>query len=158
MDLLPFFQWCYQTPIGEGIRNSTWLFPVIEAFHLLGLGLTAGAVLIVDLRLLGVGLIKQPAAQLWASVEPWLLGSLTLMFASGPLLFLAESIKCYYSFAFWVKMASLFLVLLFTFTVRLRVIRTGVTSDRPLLGRFTALISLGLWFGVAWGGRWIGFS
>ena len=56
MSLLPFFQWCYQTPVGEGIRNSTWLFPVIEAFHLLGLGLTAGAVLLVDLRLLGVGL------------------------------------------------------------------------------------------------------
>ncbi len=158
MDLLPFFQWCYQTPIGEGIRNSTWLFPVIEAFHLLGLGLTAGSVLIVDLRLLGVGLSKQPAAQLWAAVEPWMLGSVTLMFASGTLLFLSESIKCYYSFAFWVKMTSLFLVLLFTFTVRRRVTQMGVTSDRPLPGRFTALISLGLWFGVAWGGRWIGFS
>src|ERR1700676_2102809 len=106
MSLLSFFQWCYQTPIGEGIRNSTWLFPVIEAFHLLGLGLTAGAVLIVDLRLLGVGLRRQPVAQLSAGAEPWLLGSLTLMFASGPLLFLSESIKCYYSFAFWVKMTS----------------------------------------------------
>ena len=158
MDLLPFFQWCYQTPIGEGIRNSTWLFPVIEAFHLLGLGVTAGAVLIVDLRLLGVGLSKQPVAQLRAAAKPWLLGSVTLMFVSGTLLFLSESIKCYYSFAFWVKMTSLFLVLLFTFTVRRRVMQTGLASDRPLLGRFTALISLGLWFGVAWGGRWIGFS
>ena len=158
MDLLPLFQSFYNTPIGEGIRNSTWLFPVIEAFHLLGLGLTAGSVLIVDLRLLGVGLSKQPAAQLSAAVEPWLLGSLTLMFASGIPLFLSESIKCYYSFAFWVKMTSLFLVLLFTFTFRRRVTRTGITSDQPLLGRFTALISLGLWFGVAWGGRWIGFS
>ena len=158
MDLLPFFQWCYGTPIGEGIRNSTWLFPVIEAFHLLGLGLTAGAVLIVDLRLLGVGLIRQPAAQISAAVEPWLFGSLALMFASGPLLFLSESIKCYYSFAFWVKMTCLFLVLVFTFTFRRRVIRTGLYSDRPQLGRYTALISLVLWFGVAWGGRWIGFS
>ena len=158
MDLLPFFQWCYSTPIGEAIRNSTWLFPVIEAFHLLGLGLTAGAVLVVDLRLLGVGLRKQSAAQLWANTQPWLLGSVTLMFASGIPLFLSESIKCLYSFAFWVKMTSLFLVLLFTFTVRRRVTQTDLTSDRPLPGRFTALISLGLWFGVAWGGRWIGFS
>jgi hypothetical protein len=94
MDLLPFFQWCYGTSIGEGIRNSTWLFPVIEAFHLLGLGLTAGAVLIVDLRLLGVGLNKQPPAQLWAAVKPWLLGSLTVMLVSGTMLFLYESIKC----------------------------------------------------------------
>ena len=158
MSLLPFFQWCYQTAVGEAIRDSTWLFPLIEAFHLLGLGLTAGAVLIVDLRLLGVGLSRQPVAQLSASVEPWLLGSLTLMFASGVPLFLSESMKCYYSFAFWVKMTSLFLVILFTFTVRRRVTRTGLTSDQPLLRRITALISLCLWFGVAWGGRWIGFS
>jgi uncharacterized membrane protein SirB2 len=158
MDLLPFFQWCYATPIGEGIRNSTWLFPVIEAFHLLGLGLTAGAVLVVDLRLLGVGLRKQSAAQLWANAQPWLLGSVTLMFASGIPLFLSESIKCLYSFAFWVKMTSLLLVLLFTFTVLRRVTQKDPTSDRPSPGRATAIISLILWFGVAWGGRWIGFS
>jgi hypothetical protein len=158
MDLLAFFQWCYQTPIGETIRNSTWLFPVIEAFHLLGLGLTAGAVLLVDLRLLGVGLIRQPAAQLWAGAKPWLLGSLTLMLTTGTLLFLSESIKCYYSLPFWVKMTSLFLALLFTFTVRRWVIRTPLISDRVPAGRVTALVSLCLWFGVAWGGRWIGFS
>jgi hypothetical protein len=158
MDLLPFFQWCYATPVGEAIRNSTWLFPVIEAFHLLGLGVTAGAVLIVDLRLLGVGLNKQPVAQLWAGVRPWLLGSVTLMFATGVPLFLSESIKCLYSFPFWVKMTSLFLVLLFTFTVLSRVVQTGATADRPQVGRFTAITSLILWFGVAWGGRWIGFS
>jgi len=158
MDLLPFFQWCYLTPVGEGIRNSTWLFPVIEACHLLGLGFTAGAVLIVDLRLLGVGLSRQPVAQLWGAVKPWLLGSVTLMFASGIPLFLSESIKCYYSAAFWIKMASLFLVLLFTFTVQRRVTQQGGASDRPQLGRVTALTSLVLWFGVAWGGRWIGFG
>ena len=158
MSLLPFFQWCYQTAIGEAIRESTWLFPLIEAFHLVGLGLTAGAVLIVDLRLLGLGLSRQPVAQLSAAVEPWLLGSVTLMFASGIPLFLSESMKCYYSFAFWVKMTSLFLALLFTFTVRRRMTRTGLPIERPLLGRSTAVISLSLWFGVAWGGRWIGFS
>jgi hypothetical protein len=158
MSLLPFFQWCYQSAIGETIRESIWLFPVIEAFHLLGLGLTVGAVLMVDLRLLGVGLRKQPVAELAAAVQPWLLGSLTLMVTSGTLLFLSEAVKCYYSFPFWVKMTSLFLVLLFTFTFRRRVTRTGLASDRPLLGRVTALVSLTLWFGVAWGGRWIGFS
>ena len=158
MSLLPFFQWCYQSGVGVTIRNSTWMFPAIEAIHLLGLGLTAGAVLIVNLRLLGVGLRRQPVAQLSAAAEPWLVGGVILMFMSGIPLFLSESIKCYYSFAFWVKMTSLFLVLLFTFTVYRRVARTAPTSDRPLPGRIAALISLGLWFGVAWGGRWIGFS
>ena len=54
--MLDFFQWCYDTPLGETIRESTWLFPLIEAFHLLGLALTVGSLLIVDLRLLGAGL------------------------------------------------------------------------------------------------------
>jgi hypothetical protein len=158
MSLLPFFQWCYASAVGETIRDSTWLFPVIEAFHLIGLGLTVGAVLLVDLRLFGVGLNRQPVARLAAAAQPWLLGSVTLMVVSGTLLFMSEAVKCYYSFPFWVKMTSLFLVLLFTFTIRRRVTLTGPASDRPLLGRVTAFISLSLWFGVAWGGRWIGFS
>ena len=158
MSLLELFQWCYSTPIAETIRNSTWLFPVIEAFHLLGLGLTIGSVLLVELRLLGVGLSRQPVAQLAASAEPLLLVGLTLSFMTGIPLFLSESIKAYYSFAFWVKMASLLLVLIFTFTVRRRLTRTDLTSDRPALGRLMAIVSLSLWFGVAWGGRWIGFS
>ena len=158
MSLLSFFQWCYQTPVGEAVRESTWLFPVIEAFHLVGLGLTIGAVLIVDLRLLGLGLSKQPVALLAVAAEPWLLGSLTLMFASGIPLFLSEAVKCFYSFPFWVKMTSLLLVLIFTFTVRRRVILADATSHRPSQARLTAITSLVLWFGVAWGGRWIGFS
>jgi len=157
MDLLPFFQWCYQTTIGEEIRNSTWLFPIIEAVHLLGFGVLTGAVLIVDMRLLGFGLSKQPVTQLSSDVEPWMLASVTVMFASGVPLFLCESIKCLYSVPFWVKMTSLFLALLFTFTFRRRVTRAGLSSDQPV-ARTTALISLTLWFGVAWGGRWIGFS
>ena len=156
--LLPYFQWCWQTPMGEAIRNSSWLFPLIEAVHLVGLGLTAGAVLVVDLRLLGVGLNQQPVAQISKGAEPWLLGSLLLMFSTGVPLFLSESIKCYYSFAFWVKMTSLLLVLLFTFTIRRQLTQSDRISERPLLSRLTALVSLGLWFGVGWGGRWIGFS
>src|SRR6516225_1686761 len=158
MDLLPFFQWCYDTSLGETIRNSTWLFPVIETFHLFGLGLTAGAVLVVNLRLLGVGLSRSPVAQLAAAAQPWLIGGIILMFDSGIPLFFAESIKCLYNYAFWVKMISLFLVLIFTFTIQRRVTESGITSERPQVGRLTALVSLALWFGVAGGGRGIGFS
>ena len=158
MSLLQLFQWCYDTPVGETIRNSTWLFPVIEAFHLLGLGLVVGSVLLVELRLLGVGLNRQPVALLAANAEPFLIAGLILSFSTGIPLFLSESIKAFYSFAFWVKMTSLLLVLIFTFTIRRRVTRTNVTADRPGLGRAMAIISLVLWFGVAWGGRWIGFS
>src|SRR5579871_2432665 len=128
MDLLPFFQWCYNTPVGETIRNSNWMFAIIEAFHLAGLGLLGGAVLMLDLRLLGVGLRKQPAAQIFAAAQPWLLGSVVLLFASGIPLFLSEAIKCLYSFAFWVKMTSLLLALIFTFTLLRRAVENPTSG------------------------------
>ena len=154
MSLLDAFQWCEHSAIGNAIRNSVWLFPTIEAFHLVGLGLTAGAVLIVDMRLLGWGLRNHPVSQVAKDAEPWLRGSILLMFASGIPLFLAESTKCYYSFAFWIKMASLFLAILFTFTLQRRV----VMAEESRWGKLAALVSLLLWAGVGWGGRWIGFS
>ncbi len=49
MDLLPFFEWCETTPLGLMVRESVWLFPVIESVHLLGLCILGGALLVVDL-------------------------------------------------------------------------------------------------------------
>ena len=91
MPLLPFFTWCEQTVIGETIRGSQWLFPVIESVHLLGLVVIAGAVLVVDMRLLGLGLRQQPVAQLARDARPWMIGSLIVMLTTGILLFLAEA-------------------------------------------------------------------
>jgi hypothetical protein len=158
MSLLGFFQWCEQSGIGEAIRKSAWLFPLIEAIHLLGLGVIGGAVLVVDLRLLGLGLRRHPLAQLTRDAQPWLIGSLVLMLITGGLLFLSEAIKCYYHGAFWFKMSSLFLAIVFTFTVQRKVTMADEIRVRPIWGKVVALISVALWSGVGIGGRWIGFS
>jgi uncharacterized membrane protein YhdT len=156
--VLPFFIRCEHSWIGQGIQSSVWLFPVIESIHLVGLGVIAGSVLIVDFRLLGIGLRSQSTEHVAEQARPWMLGSLALMIASGGLLFLSEATKCYYSFPFWFKMCSLALAIVFTLAVKTRLIQKGLDLRFPLLGKLAALVSLGLWFGVAWGGRWIGFS
>jgi uncharacterized membrane protein SirB2 len=158
VSVLTFFTWCENTALGEAIRQSTWLFPAIESVHLLGLAVIGGAVLVVNLRLLGFGMQRQPVAQLWRDTRPWLLGSLTVMLTSGLLLFTSEAIKLYYHDAFWVKMTSLLLSILFTFTVVRRVALADPGRVRPVWSRATAVISLLLWSGVGVGGRWIGFS
>lgn len=158
MSLLGFFQWCEQSGIGEAIRKSAWLFPVIEAIHLLGLGVIGGAVLVVDLRLLGLGLRRQSVAQITRDAQPWLIGSLFLMIITGGLLFLSEAIKCYYHDAFWFKMTCLFLAIVFTFTVQRKVTMADETRVSPLWAKVVALVSVSLWAGVGIGGRWIGFS
>jgi uncharacterized membrane protein len=156
--LLPFFQWCESTALGTAIRMSPWAFAVIESVHLLGLAVIGGAVLLVDLRMLGFGLRDQRIAELARAVFPWLVGSLVVMLVTGVGLFLSEPLKCYDSRAFWVKMISLGLAMLFTFSIRRRVTMADETRVRPIWFKLVALVSLALWFGVGGGGRWIGFS
>ena len=158
MSLLPFFTWVENSGVGGAIRSSSWLFPFIEAFHLLGLAVIGGAVLVVDLRLFGFGLRRQPVAQLARDTQRWLIGSLMVMIATGSLLFTSEAIKCYYHAAFGFKMTSLFLAIVFTFTVRRKVAMADETRVRPLWSKLVALTSVLLWSGVGIGGRWIGFS
>jgi hypothetical protein len=158
VSLLAFFTWCENSWLGEAIRGSNWLFPVIESVHLLGLAVIGGAVLVMNLRLLGLGIGSQPVAQLWRDTKPWLLGSLTVMLASGLLLFTSEATKLYYHEAFWVKMISLLLSILFTFTVVRRVALSEPGRVGPAWSKAVALISILFWSGVGVGGRWIGFS
>ena len=72
----------------------------------------------MDLRLLGVGLRDQPIADLAQRRAAVAARQLVVMIVTGTPLFLSESIKCYYSQAFWVKITTLPLALLFTLTIR----------------------------------------
>ena len=155
--LLPFFEWCEASALGEFIRSSAWLFPAIECVHLIGLVLLGGAVLLVDLRLLGLGLRDQPVHVVGAAGHRLLLGGVTLMILTGIPLFLSEAIKCYYSQAFWVKITTLVPAIVFALTMRRRVVSPDRQPGR-LTMTLTAVASLALWFTVAAAGRWIGFS
>ena len=139
------------------MRSSPWFFPVIAGIHLLGLAVLGGAVLVVDLRLLGLGLSRQPVARLARDTQPWLLAGLLVLLLTGALLFMCFATKYYYLTAFWVKLTCLFLVLLFTFSVRRRVVMTDETSMSAIQRKLVALVSLSLWTSVALTGRLIGF-
>jgi hypothetical protein len=155
--VLWFFEWCEATWLGTAVRTSLWAFPVLEAVHLLGLSLLGGALLIVDLRMLGVGLTRQGIAGLARDARPWLLTALGMMLLTGVPLFLSEAVKCYYNTSFRVKMIALPTALAYTFLVRARVARAP-TLDTSTRSRLVAAGSLAAWFTVAAAGRWIGFS
>lgn len=156
MNLYDIFDYLERTPIGEAIRNSHWLFPVIEAFHLIGLVVLGGAVLVVDLRLLGLGLTRQSISRVTNAAKPVLLVGIAMMFGTGIPLALSEMIKLYYNRSFWVKVTTLVVVLIFTFAVKYPLIRNENTNRFVLF--IIGLASMGMWFTVAGAGRWIGFS
>ena len=112
--LLPFFQWCDATTVGQWIRGSTWIFPLIETIHILALTVLFGTVLVIDLRLMGSGLTGQPVSVIARHLRPWMRGGLAVILVSGVLLFLSEAMKCYGNDAFRFKMVALLLALGFS--------------------------------------------
>ncbi len=155
--ILHFCQWCNASPWGHGVRDSVWLFPFVEIFHLLALGVLGGTILIVNLRLLGFRFQGEPVSELAEEVKPWMLGSLAVMLMSGFFLFCTEAVKMYDSPAFHFKMIFLLLAIVFTFTIH----RKLVTADDVRFSRFwrgvAAVVSLILWACVGLGGRAIGY-
>jgi hypothetical protein len=153
-----FFDWIEHTRHGTIIRDSIWQFAAIEAVHLLALAIIGGAVLIVDLRLLGWTLRRQPVKQIARDAEPFLVGSLCMMLLTGYLLMASLAASKYYvNLAFQLKMVFLLFAIVFTFTVRRWLIYKEDAEINPGVAKAVAIVSVLLWSGVGIMGRGIGF-
>lgn len=155
MSLLHTFHWFETTGIGTYGRHSSYFFPVVEVVHLLGLTLLLGAVLVLNLRLLGTIMRRQPIPDIARAISPLLWIGVALAVGSGLLLFLTEAVKCYYNVAFWYKMGLLLSAIVFQFAAQQRLSASLPTSSA--LPKAVAAISLLLWFGVGVAGRAIAF-
>jgi hypothetical protein len=139
--------------LGQAIRESTWLFPAIEATHLLALALLGGSVLIIAFAVLGIGL-KTPPAELHKSSHLYLNAAVITLLTTGILLAISEPVKLYGRQAFWVKMIALGAALLITYFAFNPLIRRGGGGA----ARSVAILTIAAWLTVAMAGRWIGFS
>ena len=157
MSLLEFCESVEYSGLLIAMRGLWWFFPVVATIHLLGLAVVGGAVLLVDLRLLGFGIRSQPGAQLVRDAERWLNAGLVVMVSSGVVLWACFATKYYYLAFFWVKVAALIVVLALTFSIRRRLAIADGAQANPVVSKLVALASLSLWTTVAFGGRWIGF-
>ena len=156
--LLPWFEWAETLWLGRFVLSSSWMFPVVESIHLLALSLLGGAVLVVDLRLLGAGLKGRSVARIARDARPWLIAALIGMIVTGVPLFCSEAVKCYYSQAFWVKITTLPFAILFAFTIRWWVTQDESVRNTARRQKLVGALSIAMWFTVAAAGRWIGFS
>ncbi len=154
--LKPFFGWFQELAFSVMFRQSTWLFPMFDAVHLVALAIFAGAVLLVDLRLLGVGVRDRPIAAIFRDAQPWFIGSSAVLLVTGVSMLMGNGEKYYYSDFFWQKMTAVVIAFTLTFTLRRRVALAGEGRVRPIWLRATGLTSICLWAFVAIWARLIG--
>ena len=156
MDLLPFFQWLGGIPLSTYFLGHTWAAPIAQVIHLVAVAMFLGALMIVDMRLLGRGLTARPLREVARDAQPWLIGAFFVLFVTGLPQLTSTALKQYYSPFFWWKMEALVLGVIFTFTVRRKLILTDESQFGPVWPRVVGIMSLAIWTSVTIGARLIG--
>jgi len=160
--LLQVIQRLYESPIATAIRESENLFPILQTFHIVGTIALAGAIAIVDLRLLNVLLRREATVRVAESLLPITWIGFALMVVSGGLLFVAQSARIYENV--FLRMKALLLVLallnvaLFHATTFRQIRSWGPDGvETPVSARVFAALSLVLWAGIIVTGRFIAY-
>jgi hypothetical protein len=150
-------QWMQNSDIGTGIRESIWLFPIVEATHVLALAFSVGVLVWFDLRLMGWGMKHQPISQVHKQMMPLAFSGFVVMFITGFLLFWSEAEKCYLSGFFRAKVVFLVLAGLNAGFFELSTKKTIEDWDKypipPVKARMAGLVSIISWTAVIIAGR-----
>jgi len=157
-----FCQWLQNTTFSVSIRESTWVFPIIEATHVLALGFSVGIIVAIDLRLAGLAMRREPALEVSGELLPLALGGFFVMFVTGVLLFCSMPLKAYESVFFTIKMVLLLLsgvnALVFHVTIYRSMAEWDNAAVPPLRARVAGWLSLALWAGVIVAGRTMAYK
>jgi hypothetical protein len=141
-------------PATNPLNTNEWAFPVCEVLHIIGFAIAIGTITMVDLRLLGIGMKKESAADLVKDTAPWTLGGLALVLISGPLIFSSDPNMYLRNQSFRFKITCLVLAIIWNYTFH----RWAALSKKEGAVPFLAgLGSLLLWVSVVFGGIFIAF-
>ena len=159
--IFEFCNWLNQTSWSTWLRESDYPFPIIETFHVIGLAVSVGVVMWLDLRFLNLVMRNRPIKATVEQLEPWAMGGFAIMFASGSLLFLSEPMKCYNTVAFRLKVIMLILtglnVLYFHARLYARLPEFDKSPSPPWQLKMIGIVSLVFWFGIIIAGRWTAY-
>jgi hypothetical protein len=149
-----------QSAFAAAIRESIWLYPLANVGHIVALVCFAGAVAVIDVRLLG-GLAATAPARLIARARRFALAALAVMAITGFMLFSAEashvSVNPVFQLKFALIGAAVVNVALYEFGAKRTVEMLAPGAPMPPHARIVGLISLLVWIAVAACGRSIAY-
>lgn len=156
-----FCQWLTQTYVGQEMQGNAYLFPTVEALHIMGSVALVASTSILSLRLSGLFLKEIPVSKIARQFLPWAWFGFACQLITGTLLFMSEATQAYDNVIFEVKMALIVLAginaLIFQQTVYRRV-KSWDLSNPPFSAKFAGYASIVIWFAVIAAGRWLNSS
>lgn len=149
-------------PGSIAIRESQDLYSWLLTSHVVSMCAFAGLVLMMDLRLLGIGNMRTPFSQVHRALFPWQVVFMTCSAITGLLLVYAEPLRFYSSFLFWIKVVLMVMAsinaLAFHRGTYLTVAKWDMDSMLPFGARLAGAVGLTLWAAVVVAGRLIAYN
>lgn len=162
MDIPAWLKSLEETGLASGIRDSLYVFPILESIHVMALSVVFGTITVVDLRLLGFASTGRPFARMSSELLRITWGAFAVAALTGTLMFMTNARVYYNNTPFRVKMVLLALaglnMALFHLTAGRSIARWEKAPAAPGIGRLTASLSLALWIAIVFAGRVIGFT
>lgn len=148
--------------VGTQLRESTYVWPGIEALHVLSLALSVGTIVLVDLRLIGATLRNESVTDVIEQTLPYSITGFVLAFVSGIILFWSEAGKLYQSYPFRFKLVAIVLAganaLWFHSNIFKSVDKWNKDRITPPQARFAGWFGLIFWMVVIFFGRWTAYN
>lgn len=159
--LLDFCNALSLTPMSMLFQNISWIIPLTQTFHILAIAVVLGSIGLIDLRMLGLAGRSQSISSMTNRLVPGIWVALVVLLITGAVLAIAEPVRSLANPAFQLKMLMLLVVIALTMFLQ-RAIRRDVafwelSPQRRLTAKLTAVVSLLLWLGIIFAGRWIAY-
>lgn len=159
--LLAICRWLQQTGWATAIRDSSWLFPIIETVHIFGIISLVGSTSILDLRLMGLTFRDESVSKLARRFLPWAWFGFVVQVSTGFSMFASEAAKMYGNWAFQMKMLLILVAGANAYVFHSLAYRSVDKWDNdpvaPMSARIAGSLSILLWFGIVALGRWIAY-
>ena len=156
-----FCEWLKVTPFSVALQSAAWAVPLVQTIHILAIGAVIGSGLMIALRTLGWVAPDQTLASANLRFLRVIWWSLPVLLLSGLLMISAEPARSLENPAFLLKMALLVVSIGVNLGYQAPLKQDPgfweLSQRRRRLGQLLAFVSLALWVGVIFSGRWIAY-
>ena len=157
-----FSKWLAATPLSHTIQTTGWIIPALQTIHILSVAVVFSSAILVDLR---IWRLLQRDASLPGVARrflPTIWPVLVVLLLTGSLLIIGEPRRSLLNSTFYLKMVLLAFAIALTAGLQWSISSSPDSWDsdrrRRVTARFAATLSILVWCGILFAGRWIAYT
>jgi hypothetical protein len=155
-------KWLAATPLSHTIQSTGWIIPSLQTIHILGVAVVFSSAILVDLRVWRLLQRDEPLPEVARRFLPTIWPVLLILLVTGSLLIVGEPRRSLLNLTFYLKMSLLAVAIMLTAGLQRSIASSPNFWDknrgREIAWRFAATLSILIWCGILFAGRWIAYT